>query len=313
MAAGQQFERALVTGGAGFVGSHLVAELLGSGTEVAVLDDLSRGRREWAAGATVHVVDVRRRDEVAAVVREVAPDLVVHLAALHFIPAVDDAPELAQAINVGGTQAVLDALAGRPPRRLVFASTAAVYPLVRGPIGESVEPGPIDLYGRTKLAGERLVSAYGAEHGVDVVLARLFNVVGRRETNPHVVPEIIGQIAAGADTVRLGSLEPRRDYVDAADVAGALAHLAATSPPGTVVVNVGTGVGTSVAELVAACSQILGRSLTIEVDPDRVRAVDRPVLVADVRRLAGTGWSPAWTIEQTLRSLLVEAGAIPGA
>jgi UDP-glucose 4-epimerase len=301
--------RTLVTGGAGFLGSHVVGQLLERGTPVAVVDDLSRGRREWVEGAEVNVGDIRDREFVARVVRDFAPDLVVHLAALHFIPAVDGAPDKANSINVDGTASVLAAL-GRVPRRVVFASTAAVYPRHDGPIPETLEAAPIDVYGRTKLCGERLLCAYARRTGSDVVLARLFNIVGRNETNPHVVPEIISQIASGASQLRLGNSEPRRDYIDASDVARALLHLARVAPGPVFLANVGTGIGTSVRDLVARCGKILDRELPIVLDPGRLRIVDRAELIADVSRLRGLGWKPELTLDATLLGLLVEAGAI---
>ena len=123
----------LVTGADGFIGSHLVELLVAEGLDVSVVDDLSRGQREWVPdGCKLYEFDVRDADAVLAVVREAGADSVVHLAALHFIPAVDDAPELAWSINVDGTKNLLEALRDAPPKRLLFASTAAVYPdLVR--------------------------------------------------------------------------------------------------------------------------------------------------------------------------------------
>lgn len=298
----------LVTGGAGFIGSHLVEVLCGQGHDVAVLDDLSRGKREWIdARAELHLADIRDAEAVAKVMRYVQPDAVAHLAALHFIPAVDDAPELARAVNITGTENVLAALRSAPPRRLIFASTAAVYPNVSGPISESTNPAPIDLYGRTKVEGERLVAEFATLTGAECVVARLFNVIGARETNPHLVPEVVGQLRDGATVLRLGNVEPRRDYTDAADVAVALAALIQTAPAGTTV-NVGSGRGVSVADVVRLCAEILGREVSIEVDPARVRRVDRQELVADAAALqAITGWSPARTLPQTLAALLDEA------
>jgi UDP-glucose 4-epimerase len=297
----------LVTGGAGFIGSHLVEQLVADGQRVHVVDDLSRGRLEWLPdGVGLDVLDIRDAIGLRRVVAQLRPDVVVHLAAMHFIPAVDGAPELAEDVNVGGTRALLDALEDVPPQRLVFASTAAVYPDRAGPIPETCEPAPFDTYGLTKLAGERLVHEFGtAAAGMSVVLARIFNVVGRRETNAHVVPELVGQLREGVRRVRLGNLGPRRDYTDVRDVAGALARLTLMPSPGTQRVNVGSGRGVSVADLVTACERVLGQRIEVDVDESRRRAVDRQELVADNARLRGlTGWAPERTLEQTLAELL---------
>lgn len=301
--------RILVTGGAGFVGSHLTARLAERGDEVFVLDDLSRGREEWLPeGAHLQRVDLRDRDGVLAAVREAAPDKIVHLAALHFIPAVDGAPALARAINVDGTRHVADAVVASAPARVVFASTAAVYPDSPTAISETVALAPIDLYGETKVAGEQLLAAAAAAVGASCALARLFNVIGPHETNPHVVPEVISQVAAGAESVALGAVHTVRDFVDVRDVADALVRLLDLPQAGIAPFNVGTGHGTSIAELVALCGEAAGRTVAIEHDAERMRPVDRAHLIADPSALAAaTGWLPAHTVAGTVSELLRES------
>ena len=297
--------RILVTGGAGFIGSHLV-ERFAEADRVDVIDDLSRGNRGWLpTGTGLHAIDIRDSDAVELVVRSVLPDVVVHLAARHFIPEVDDAPQSAWDVNVAGTKNLLQALAKEPPKLLLFASTGAVYPNQPGPIRESCPVAPIDLYGRTKVEGERLVEQFGVETGTRCLVARIFNVIGRRETNRHVVPELIGQLRQGSLPVRLGNLSPRRDYTDVRDVADALAGLISRSSQTEMTFNVGSGRGVSVAELVSTCEQILGRHIPVQHAAERQRPDDRAELIADASRLtSATGWSPAQPLEHTLSDLL---------
>jgi UDP-glucose 4-epimerase len=298
--------RVLVTGGAGFIGSHLVEELVHAGNSVSVLDDLSRGSRDWLpAGTDLHVADVRDEDAVRDVVARVRPEAVAHLAALHYIPAVDDAPELAHSINVVGTRNVLAACRAAPPATLLFASTAAVYPDRPDALTEQIPPGPIDLYGRTKLEGERDVERFAAETGVRCAIARIFNVVGPRETNPHIVPEIVDQLRAGSSALQLGNLEPRRDLTDVRDVAAALARLVLGAPAGVSVFNVGTGRALSVLELVQECERIVGRTVKIEQVRERIRPVERESLIADTTHIAERlGWRPQRDVRATLAELI---------
>jgi UDP-glucose 4-epimerase len=298
--------RVLVTGGAGFIGSHLVERLVDSGEQVAVVDDLSRGHRAWLAPeAELYELDLRDGGGLRRILPEVAPEVVVHLAAMHFIPAVDDAPMLAEEINVLGTRTLLETLAATPPEVVLFASTGAVYPDRRGPIDESCVPEPIDLYGRTKLEGERLVMESAERNGFRPLVARIFNVVGRRETNPHVVPDVVEQLRDGAGAVRVGNLSPRRDYTDVRDVADALQRLLAPASDHQIVFNVGSGRSVSVAELVQVCERVLGRRIEIEVEPRRVRDRDRAELLADTRLLRETtGWLPTHSLRDTLADLL---------
>jgi UDP-glucose 4-epimerase len=193
----------------------------------------------------------------------------------------------------------------RSPQACLRVQRQAVYPNQHGPIPESCPVGPIDLYGRTKVEGEQLVARLVAETGTRCLVARIFNVIGRRETNRHVVPELIGQIRHGTTPVRLGNLSPKRDYIDVVDVADASAGLIGWSTPAETTFNVGSGRGVSVAELVAMCEQVLGRRIPVELDAERQRAEDRMELISDVSRLTSvTGWSPARTLERTLADLL---------
>jgi UDP-glucose 4-epimerase len=303
--------RIFVTGGVGFIGSHLVERLVTAGERVAVVDDLSRGRREWLhPDAELHEADVRDAGALRGAIAQVAPDVVVHLAAMHFIPSVDGAPDLAWDVNVNATGTLLAALAHRPPELLLFASTAAVYPDTRGPIDETCPPQPFDLYGQTKLEGERLVHEFESTTGTRCVVARIFNVIGKRETNPHVVPDLVGQLRHGSLPVRLGNLEPRRDYTDVVDVAGALERLLSLPRDVGGTFNLGSGRSVSVAELVRICEQVLGRPVEVEVEPQRRRKRDRAELVADPRLLQdATGWQPLRPLPETLSELLTEPDA----
>lgn len=297
--------RILVVGGAGFVGSHLVERLVTTGARVEVVDNLVRGRREWLpSDAFFHQADIRDQISLQRIVGQVRPDVVLHLAALHFIPQVDGAPELAREVNVEGTRNLLVGLLPRPPQVLLFASTAAVYPDRAGPIPESCPTGPIDLYGATKIEGERLVAEFEADTGTKCLIARIFNVIGKRETNPHVVPELVDQLRQGSSRVRLGNLKTRRDYTDVVDVAEALSRLIEPTVEHRIF-NVGSGRGVSAAELVEACEEILGRRIAVEIDPRRLRAQDRKELVADVSLLRDTtGWLPRRVLQGTLTELL---------
>lgn len=296
----------LVTGGAGFIGSHVVEQLIADGCSVSVLDDLSRGSRDWLPPeAELYEADVRDADAVRAAVAQARPDAVAHLAALHFIPAVDDAPQLARSVNVQGTANVIAACSEAPLRRLLFASTAAVYPNVDEPMTEQLTPAPLDLYGETKLEGEGFVKAFAAASGADCVIARIFNVMGPRETNPHVVPEIVAQVRSGADELELGNLEPRRDLTDVRDVARALARLLLGAPTGVSVFNVGSGRALSVFELVQECERIVGRPLKIRQMPERMRRVERATLLASTTRISeAVGWRPEHDVRSTLAELI---------
>jgi UDP-glucose 4-epimerase len=169
----------------------------------------------------------------------------------------------------------------------VFTSSAAVYkPLETAHNEDASAVGPVDVYGYTKLHGEDFVRHFARDRGFNAAIVRLFNVIGPGETNPHVLPEIIRQLKAGTRKLSLGNVHPKRDYIHVADVSSGFIRIATTAVPDPVtVVNLGSGASFSVEELVNRLGGIIGEPIKIEVDPARVRAVDRPNLLSDNGRL----------------------------
>ena len=300
----------LITGGAGFIGSALCRELLTLGHDVHVLDDLSFGRRDLAPvnDAHFHQVDIRDRDAVLEVVGRIAPEWVLHLAAIHFIPYCNAHPLEAADINITGTINVLDACERAGTVKQVFvASTAAVYPIADGPVDEDHALGPLDIYGITKLATEKLASEFHHRTGVPAIIGRFFNAFGPNETNPHLIPEIQKQVRAGVRTLALGNLDPKRDFIHTEDMGRAMVALLNAGVKGVEVFNIGRGIEYSVRDIVAAFERQLGEPLTIAVDPARVRKVERMHLLADVSKLKRvTGWEARWGIDEGVATLLTE-------
>ena len=308
----------LVTGGAGFVGATLVADLLAEARSVVVYDSFFTGvRPNSASGLTVIDGDIRDELRLRAVVQEHAPAAVIHLAALHYIPYCDAHPVDTMHVNVVGLQALLEACRGARLSRLVFASSAAVYGISSSPHSEDIPPDPQDVYGLSKHVGEQQVSAFHRTTGTPCVIARLFNVYGRGETNPHVIPEILRQLAEHGDALQLGNVTPRRDYVHVTDVSRALRLFLGSTDPACRTYNVGTSHAVSVAEIVAELEAILGHTIAVEQAAGKLRTVDRPNLQADISRLrADFGWSPNTTLSDGLRDLAAQlppsAAAKPG-
>jgi UDP-glucose 4-epimerase len=299
----------LVTGAAGFIGSALCRRLVSLGHRVVGYDNLSRGRREYLP-TSVQLLegDIRDAAGVREAIAAARPDCVIHLAAMHFIPDCVARPQETIDVNVEGTRRVLDSCRGGSVKSIVFASTAAVYRPSTDPCVEDVTPlGPLEVYGESKLAGEQLASGFHRETGTPISILRLFNAIGRNETNPHVIPHIFDSLGA-SDAVKLGNLTPRRDYVDTRDIAEALV-LAADYASGLDVFNVGTGMAHSVQDIVEHLGVILGRPIAALQDPARMRTSERMVLVADIERIRRvTGWSPRFSLDETLVDMVAAYG-----
>ena len=302
----------VVTGGAGFIGSMLCKLLVERGDDVVVIDSLRNGRRELvdSLGARVRLLeaDIRDHETVRQIMKDVRPQGVCHLAAIHFIPYCNQYPLEALDINVQGTLSVLEACKAASPEMVVLASTAAVYGICSEPCRETDIPGPLDIYGVSKHACEQLGRLYSSDTEACCIAARIFNAVGPNETNLHLVPQLINQLIRGERTVALGNLEPRRDYIHTSDLARGLMCALDHRQNGYDVFNIGTGKEHSVTDIVEACENILGEHITIKQSPQLTRKVERMHLCANIDKTRrAMGWEPRIRIDAALRELL-EAG-----
>lgn len=298
-----------VTGAAGFIGSALCHRLQSAGQHVVGYDNLSRGRREYLPeGVTLVEGDIRDGDRMKTALAAARPACVVHLAAMHFIPDCVAHPAETMDVNVTGTREVVDSCRELSVESVIFASSAAVYAPTNAPCVEDETPlGPLEVYGESKVAAERLLREFHAETGTSTTILRLFNAVGRRETNPHVIPHIFESLRS-SDTIALGNMDPRRDYVDTRDIAEAIVA-ASDRAAGLQVLNVGTGVAYSVSDVVESLRRILRRPIRVQQEPARTRTSERMLLLADVARMrATTGWSARIKLDETLQDLVAAYG-----
>jgi len=305
--------RALVTGGFGFVGSKLSAMLVERGYELAVLDDLSVGSaanvaEPFADRISTLVADIRNLEEVERRIAEFQPTAVFHLAAVHFIPTCETNPTLAVGVNVTGTQAVLEASSRNDSvEAVVLASSGAVYAPDEGAHAETATVGPSDIYGFTKVWAEELATYFHRSTSTPVGIARIFNVVGPGETNPHLLPTIIEQIRDGAE-LRLGNLSTRRDYVFTDDVARGLLLLGERCGEyGLLTCNLGSESAISGSDLVELVARAAGCEVTVTPDPARFRESDRPVLLSDCSLARDAlGWRAETPLARAVEAALAQ-------
>ena len=289
--------RAIVTGGAGFIGSHVIEALLPRGDEVLVLDDLSTGKREnIPERARLEEADIREPLDSHFDGVEVC----FHLAAQVDVRVSVERPEHDADVNVAGTIRVLEA-ARRHETQVVFASTGgAIYGECDRPAPEDYPRRPIAPYGVSKLAGEEYLAAYNRLYGTRHVSLRYGNVYGPRQ-DPHgeagVVAIFLGRIAAREVPRIFGDGRQTRDYVYAGDVAAAT--LAAAGRGGGAF-NIGTGVETSVLELYELCRRVAGAEIEAAPAPARLGELQRSVLDVSLAERE-LGWRPEIGLEDGLR------------
>jgi UDP-glucose 4-epimerase len=301
----------LVTGGAGYIGSVVAAQLIEDGHEVVVLDDLSTGHADGVPRGAVFVPGDLRAG--AAAVLATGIDAVLHFAAKSLVAESVAQPGLYWQHNLGGTLALLEAMREARVRRIVFSSTAAVYGEPESvPIEETAPTRPANPYGASKLAVDTTLAEYVRMHGFGAVSLRYFNVAGayrergggwlgeRHDPESHLIPTILSVALSGAGEVAMfGDDYPTpdgtcvRDYIHVADLARAhLLALSACAPGEHKIFNVGSGSGFSNREVLAACRDVTGR-----VIPSRMagrRPGDPAALIASSDRIrAGLRWRPA--------------------
>jgi UDP-glucose 4-epimerase len=291
--------RAVVTGGAGFIGSHVVDALLARGDEVHVVDNLATGRREnLNPDAALHEHDIR--EPLAGLFGELRPEAVVHLAAQADVGTSVAQPLLDAEVNVLGTLNVLEAARGHGAQ-VVFSSTGgAIYGECERPAREEDARRPLSPYGTAKLAAEEYLATWNRLYGTRHVALRFANVYGPRQLaklEGGVVAIFIDRLRAGDGVTIYGDGEQRRDFVYVGDVVDAV--LAAIGQDGDTF-NIGTGEETSVNELFEACRRVAGSDAEAEHAPARSGDVLRSVL--DVSHAeAALGWQPRTPLAEGLR------------
>jgi|SRR5215213_359572 len=295
----------LVTGISGFVGPRLARHLLERGDRVSGTYLIDHPAFPEMEDVELYEVDLQDAAGVERVVRDAAPDAIVHLAGLsHVGESWERMPDYFR-VNVLGTDNLLAAAAGRP---LVIASSAEVYGLVpeeEQPIAEERVVDPRTPYALTKAASERLALLRGA------VVARAFNLVGAGQAIKFALPTFAAQLAAIArgkhePVLRVGNLSARRDFVHVDDGAEAFRLLIEKGERGGTY-NIASGQAFSIGEVLERLKAVSGVEATIEVDPERIRPVDLPLLLGDASPLRSLGWEPRRTLDDALADLWAAA------
>ena len=315
--------RVLVTGGAGYIGSISVEQLVLAGHEVVVLDTLVTGHRESVApGAELAVLSVADKPALVELLREHRIEAVLHCAARSLVGQSMEDPALYFDQNVVGGIALLDALREADVDRIVFSCTAAVYGEPdRVPIRENFPSRPVNPYGASKLAFESAMGWYST-YGLRSVSLRYFNVAGasehygeRHDPETHLIPNVLNAAKGGAPVTLFGDDYPTadgtaiRDYIHVLDLADAhIAALALTAEmePGQQICNLGSGSGFSVKQVLDAANQVVGAEIPHQYGPRR--AGDPPALIASNDRAEDVlGWRPQ---RGTLREMIGSAWAL---
>ena len=297
----------LVTGGCGFIGSEIVKQLSLLGANVTIIDNLSSGKERYIQGfSNVKLITADLLDDhaIESVVKD--KEYVINNAALPFIPDSYYMPKKFFDVNVNATISLaLAVIKEKKAKRFVHISSSEIYGTARyTPMDENHQTTPQSTYAVSKLAGERVVFTMHKEHNLPAVIIRPFNSFGPNITQPYIIPEIIRQMEK-SDVIKLGNLNAKRDLTYVTDTArGIILSLVKEGVIGEVI-NIGSQRSYSIKDLVSLISEIMGKKVSIKVDPSRFRPYDVDTLICNYERATKLlGWKPEITVKEGLEKTI---------
>ena len=297
----------LVTGGCGFIGSEIVKQLSQIGANVTIIDNLSSGKEKYIQGLSnvkLITADLLDDDAIESIVKD--KEYVINNAALPLIPDSYYIPKKFFDVNVNATISLaLAVIKEKKAKRFVHISSSEIYGTARyTPMDENHQTTPQSTYAVSKLAGERVVFTMYKEHNLPAVIIRPFNSFGPNITQPYIIPEIIRQMEK-SDVIKLGNVNAKRDLTYVTDTArGIILSLVKEGVIGEVI-NIGSQRSYSIKDLVSLISEIMGKKVSIKVDPSRFRPYDVDTLICNYERATKLlGWKPEITVKEGLEKTI---------
>ena len=313
--------RILVTGGAGYIGSHFVRMVSKDNDEVIVADNLSRGHQESIPnGVQFEKVDIRDAEKISEVIRKYSPEAVVHFAAFAYVGESVEHPELYYQNNVVGSYNLIRAASENKVKYFVFSSTCSVYGNpAKVPISEETQTNPINPYANTKLMIEMMLKDFQSAYGMKYVSLRYFNAAGADDSGeigeshnpePHLIPIVLEAANGKREKVSVFGNDYKtpdgtciRDYIHVNDLndahVKALGFLAKGNE--STIINLGTGAGNSVMEIIKTAESITGKKIEFKISERRKG--DPAILVADnAKAIKVLSWKPKYTIDDIIRT-----------
>ncbi len=309
--------KSLILGAAGFVGAYAIRQLAADGMTVhAAKLPAEQIAQDCEALCTVHDLDILDADATEALLRDVQPDCILHLAAQSSVALSWKKPQLTADINIKGTVNLQEAARTLPQQpRILLIGSGEEYGALKPeqiPVKEDTPLHPANVYAATKAAAEQFAQLYVRAYGMNIVLVRAFNHFGPGQRPDFVAADFCRQAAEiecglHEPVIRTGNLSAKRDFTDVRDIVRAYALLLQSGKAGTVY-NVGSGRAIAVSEILDMIRSQCRVPFAVETDPAKLRPVDVPVIAADISRLtADTGWFPQIPPAQTVSDMLESA------
>ncbi len=300
-------KRILVTGGAGFIGSEVVSQLIKKNAMVTVLDNFSSGKKQYLPkkkNLKIIKGDITDEKVISRAVKD--QEFVIHLAALPFIPDSFYYPADFFNVNTTGSVNLLwKSIQSKTVTRFVHISTSEVYGTAQhAPMDENHPTAPHSTYAVSKLAGDRVAFTLHKENGFPIVIIRPFNSYGPQYTQPYIIPEIMNQLLIGKKELTLGNIDATRDFTYVSDTADAIIRSLDSKKAIGEIINVGSGNEISIKDLAFKIFKVAKKKIKIRYDEGRERPFDVNRLICDNKKaLRLLGWKPKINMDQGLKKL----------
>jgi len=300
-------KRILVTGGAGFIGSEVVSQLIKKNAMVSVLDNFSSGKKQYLPkkkNLKIIKGDITDEKVVSRAVKD--QEFVIHLAALPFIPDSFHYPANFFNVNANGSVNLLwKSIQSKTVTRFIHISTSEVYGTAQHtPMDENHPTVPHSTYAVSKLAGDRVAFTLHKENGFPVVIIRPFNSYGPQYTQPYIIPEIMNQLLIGNKELMLGNIDATRDFTYVSDTANAIIRSLDSKKAVGEIINVGSGNEISIRDLAFKISKVAKKKIKIRHDESRERPYDVNRLICNNKKASKLlGWKPKINMDQGLKKL----------
>ena len=295
----------LVTGGAGFIGSEVVKQLLEKGSDVTILDNFSSGKKQYLPASKklkIFKGDIQDEKIVAKAVKD--QEAVIHLAALPFIPDSYYYPADFFKINsIGSVNMIWNSIQAKSVEMFVQISTSEVYGTAQQtPMDENHPTSPHSTYAVSKLAGDRAAFTLHKENGFPIVVIRPFNSFGPKYTEPYIIPEVMNQILNGSKELQLGNVNTSRDFTFVSDTANGIIKAATERKAAGEIINIGYGEDIKILDLVQKIAKISKTKIKIKYDESRERPFDVNKLICNNKKAQNIlKWKPKITVEKGLK------------
>lgn len=303
-------KKILITGGAGFIGKELIKSLLKYNYKLFILDKLIF-KQKFILNKNIrnYKIDLTNRTKVINLIKNIKPNIVVHLAAIHSIPVCEKERQKAQKTNIIGTENLLEATETIKLEKFIHASTGGIYSWKSKILNEKKSlTDPTDNYSITKFMNEKQIYFWGEKTKNKYIIARIFNTIGPNDPNGHLIPDILGQIDKGKslNKIYLGNIKAKRDYIDVRDVANALKQMIRFKLTKKFeIINISNQSNYSIKDILRILSVELKTIIKVIVDERRLRKFDRPHQTGSNKKLINLNkYKPKFNLEKSIKNII---------